>query len=85
MATWVITRLTFRQAARRKILLAAMALGALFLGVYGLGLHFIQRYIAGYTTDKRLIMRNEAYNFMALAALYVVKYLLTMMTVLTSV
>jgi len=85
MATWVITRLTFRQAARRKILLAALALGALFLGVYGLGLYFIQRDMAGYTTGQRLIMRNEAYNFMALAGLYVVNFLFTMMTVLTSV
>jgi len=42
-ATLVIAELTFREAARRKILLAALVLGLVFLTVYGFGFNFVQR------------------------------------------
>ena len=41
MSTFTIARLTFLEAARRKILLAALLLGLLFLIIYGLGFHFL--------------------------------------------
>ena len=41
MRTFVIARLTFREAARRRVLLAAMIFGLLFLGVYGFGVYSI--------------------------------------------
>jgi Cu-processing system permease protein len=70
LATWVIARLTLREAASRKILWAALWLGLAFLALYGVGTYFIQR---------------EIYNFLAMAGLYVVNFLVVMMTVLTSV
>ena len=39
----VIARLTYREAIRRKIVLAALLLGLAFLLIYGLGFYFIQR------------------------------------------
>ena len=39
MRVWVITELTLREAARRKILRAALLLGLAFLTLYSLGLH----------------------------------------------
>jgi Cu-processing system permease protein len=84
MATWVIiARLTFREAARRKILWAALILGVAFLVLYGVGVYFIQREIMHENTAQPF--RREMYNFLAMAGLYVVNFLIVMMTVLTSV
>ncbi len=84
MATFIIARLTFHEASRRRILLAALLLGVLFLIIYGLGLYFIHREelrnpMGGPAT------RAEIYNFLLLAGLYVVNFLTVMLTVLTSV
>jgi len=83
MATWVIARLTFREAASRKILWAALILGVAFLVLYGVGVYFIQREIVRENTAP--LFRREMYNFLAMAGLYVVNFLVVMMTVLTSV
>ena len=41
MGVWVIAELTLREAARRKILWAALLLGLAFLTLYGFGLHLM--------------------------------------------
>jgi ABC-type transport system involved in multi-copper enzyme maturation permease subunit len=84
MATFTIARLTFHEAARRRILLAALLLGILFLVIYGLGLHFI-RLEETRNPIPSVTTRNEIFNFLLLAGLYVVNFLTVMMTVLTSV
>jgi ABC-type transport system involved in multi-copper enzyme maturation permease subunit len=83
MATLVIARLTFHEAMRRKILLAALLLGLAFLAIYGLGFAFIQRDLA--RGSRSLIELNEVRNFQLMAGLYVVNFLFVMMTVLSSV
>ncbi len=83
MAIWVIARLTLREAARRKILWAALILGLAFLALYGVGVYLIQREILQERTAANFI--REMYNFLAMAGLYVVNFLVVMMTVLTSV
>ncbi len=40
-AIWILTKLTFREAMRRRIMLAGLVLGISFLIIYSLGLHFI--------------------------------------------
>jgi Cu-processing system permease protein len=80
-----IARLTFHEAARRKILLAALLLGVLFLVVYTLGFHFIIRDIEANFSNARLLEMNEIRNFLLMAGIYVVNFLTAMMTVLTSV
>ncbi len=85
MATWVIARLTFLEAARRKILLAALVLGLVFLVVYGLGFYYIQQEFERNPNGPPMLARREILSFLMLAGLYVVNFLTVMMAVLTSV
>jgi ABC-type transport system involved in multi-copper enzyme maturation permease subunit len=85
MSTYIIARLTFLEAARRKILLAALLLGLAFLIVYGLGFHYIMVEIEEQMGNSRLLQLNEIRNFLLMAGMYVVNFLTVMMTVLTSV
>jgi ABC-type transport system involved in multi-copper enzyme maturation permease subunit len=79
-----IARLTFLEAARRRVLLAAFGLGVAFLIVYAIGFHFISIQMEDATRNTPLAL-NEARNFLMLAGLYAVNFLTVMMTVLTSV
>lgn len=83
MTTLIIARLTFREAARRRILLAALVLGILFLIIYGLGFHFMNNEIVRESTP--VLQQNEIRNFLFMAGMYVVNFLTVMMSVLTSV
>ncbi|MBN1877402.1 MAG: ABC transporter permease subunit [Anaerolineae bacterium] len=83
--TFTIARLTFREAARRKILLAALLLGVLFLGVYGAGLYFTNQDVMRSPQANKPVVTAQIYNFLALSGLYVVNFLFVMITVLTSV
>ncbi|MDI6695527.1 MAG: ABC transporter permease subunit [Anaerolineales bacterium] len=85
MNSITIAKLTFREASRRKILLAALLLGALFLTIYGLGYHFIIRDTTESFGEDRKFMINQVSNFLLMAGMYVVNMLTAMMTVLTSV
>jgi ABC-type transport system involved in multi-copper enzyme maturation permease subunit len=80
-----IAVLTFREAARRKILLAALLLGLAFLIVYALGFHFITIEIEKDVEDIQMIELNQIRNFLLMAGMYVVNFLAAIMTVLTSV
>ena len=84
MAIWVIARLTLHEAARRKILWAAFILGLAFLILYAVGVYFIQRELAQNPPGPAAATR-EIYSFLTMAGLYVVNFLVVMMTVLTSV
>jgi ABC-type transport system involved in multi-copper enzyme maturation permease subunit len=84
MATvYIITRLTIHEAYRRKILWAALALGVLFLVIFGLGFYFIQKEVE--INPMNTIARSQMYNFLLMAGLYVVNFLTIAMSVLTSV
>jgi ABC-type transport system involved in multi-copper enzyme maturation permease subunit len=85
VTTLTIARLSFREAARRRILLAALLLGLLFLAVYGLGFHFIMREVEKDIDSMRMLEINQIRNFLLMAGMYVVTFLTAMMTVLTSV
>ncbi len=86
MTVWVITRLTFREAARRKILLAALVLGLLFLAIYAIGFYLIRQEMLHNTLGpQQSLMTHEMSNFLVMAGLYTVNFLTVMMTVLTSV
>jgi len=81
----VIARLTFREAARRKILLGALLLGLVFLLVYGLGIYFIQQDLVEHEQYLKRVVAVPIYNFLVLSGLYVVNFLTLALTVLTSV
>jgi len=85
MSTFTIARLTFLEAARRKILLAALLLGLLFLIIYGLGFHFIIVEVEKSVGNNNLLQLNEIRNFLLMAGMFVVNFLTSIMIVLTSV
>jgi len=85
MSAFVIARLTFQEAARRRILFAALSLGILFLIVFGTGLNFIVKEMNEATRGPGVLQQNEVFSFLLMAGLYVVNFLTIMMTVLTSV
>lgn len=85
MSVLTIARLTFQEAARRRILLAALLLGIAFLVIYAIGFHYISIELEDPETGPGMLQRNEIHNFLFMAGLYAVNFLTIMMTVLTSV
>ncbi len=81
--TLVMARLTFSEAARRKILLCAFIMGLLFLAIYSFGFLYIN--IEAQREHVPAIALREMRNFLVTAGLYVVNFLTIMMTVLVSV
>ena len=80
----IIARLTFFEAARRRILLAALVLSIAFLIVYGIGFNYIHIDLVRESGGRFLVVQ-EVHNFLTLAGLYAVNFLTIMMTGLTSV
>lgn len=86
MAALVVARLTFIEAMRRRILLAAALLGLAFLVLYGVGFFFMQRegpYVA-MSGPRAAMYRVGLFNFLTLAGLYVVNFLSIAMAALVS-
>ncbi|MFQ5407852.1 MAG: ABC transporter permease subunit [Anaerolineales bacterium] len=81
---WVIARLTVREAVRRRIVWAALGLGLVFLALFGLGFRAILLEVSADEFTSRIGM-SEFFNFFMMAGLYVVNFLMVMMSVLTSV
>ena len=85
MTTLVIARLTFREAGRRKILLAALVLGLIYLAIYAVGFYYVDQETTKSQIGPGLLELNQIRNFLFMAGLYVVNFLTAMMAVLTSV
>jgi ABC-2 type transport system permease protein len=72
-----------REAARRRVLWAALVIGVGVLALFGLALHFqMQDFVARGTIP---FMRYQIFSAMEIIALYVVDLLAVLMTILTSV
>ncbi len=85
MRTLVIARLTFLEAVRRRILLAAFLLGVAFLILYGTGFYMMHRDVAVPTSNEAGAMFAAGlYSFLALAGLYAVNFLSIAMGALVS-
>jgi hypothetical protein len=82
MALWIIAGMTFREAARKKILWTAVIAGLGFLGVFGIGLHYqMADSIAGSMPP---FLRYQILSGMLMIGLYTVDLLAVVMTILTS-
>ncbi|MFQ5595957.1 MAG: ABC transporter permease [Anaerolineae bacterium] len=79
-----ITRLTFLEARRRRLLWAVALMGLIFLGLFALGFYFVHREISR-ASGNDISSLFEATDFFLLAGLYVVNFLMIMLAVLTSV
>jgi len=80
--TLTIAKLTFREASRRKILLAGLLLGLAFLLVFGLGFHFVMLEFERQFGANDSLELPQVKNFLMMAGIYVVNFLTVMMTVL---
>lgn len=85
MTIFVIARLTFREASRRRILLAALILGLVYLAIYGIGYYYVDQETTSSQFGPGILELNQIRNFLFMAGLYVVNFLTVMMAVLTSV
>ena len=85
MTTLVLARLTFREAGRRKILLAALVLGLIYLAIYAVGFYYVDQEMTRSQIGPGLMELKQIRNFLFMAGLYVVNFLTVMMAVLTSV
>src|SRR5690349_5273266 len=83
MGVWIMAGVTFREAARKKMLWMALAAGAAFLLLFGTGLHFQSKELRAHGTSP--ILRREIAFTMLTMGLYAVDLLAVLMTILTSV
>jgi ABC-type transport system involved in multi-copper enzyme maturation permease subunit len=85
---WVLARLTFREASRRRIVLTGLVLGILFLLFFSIGFRMISNEVAndGLTRPDVMarVMQNEMSSFMLNAGLYAVAFLSVAMGALLS-
>ncbi len=85
MRTFIIARLTFLEAVRRRILLAGFLLGVAFLILYGSGFTLMRNEVvlpAGDSTSK--LFSTGLYSFLTMAGLYAVNFLAIAMGALIS-
>lgn len=83
MGTWIIARLTFREASRRKIALTGFLLGLAFILLFSVGFFYINRERLNMPFQSSITM--EAYsNTITLAGLYVVNFLIVVMAALVT-
>jgi ABC-type transport system involved in multi-copper enzyme maturation permease subunit len=76
-----ITWLTFHEARRRKMVLAALAMGGVFLVLFGLGFSLITRSL----NQANQFQLQLNYNLLLMAGLYVVHFLTIMLAIFASV
>ena len=78
-AILILANLTFREAIRRRIVLAGLALGLSFLVIYSIGLNFILIEVRQETLRElsagRNIMNVEMQNWFLMAGLYAITFL----------
>src|SRR5215212_10193063 len=78
-----ITWLTFHEARRRRMVLAALVMGGLFLLLYGLGVALIDKNLQ--EEQNSAIQMRFGYNLLLIAGLYVVHFLTVMLAIFASV
>ena len=74
---WTVTVNTLREAARKRVLLAALLFGAAFLVLFGIGVAAIWRDILEHG-PMSLVQRRVFLNFVVMAGLYAVNFLTVM-------
>lgn len=83
MAFWTIAGMTFREAARKKILWTALIAGLGFFVVFGIGLHYQMADFARGSIPP--FLQYQIVSGMLMIGLYTVDLLAVVMTILTSV
>ncbi len=81
MGAWIMAGVTFREAARKRILWMALAAGFGFLALFGTGLYFSLKDLG---SRPNLLIVRTALNGLLMVGLYAVDTLAVVMTVMTS-
>jgi Cu-processing system permease protein len=86
--TWIVARMTFREAIRRRIVLTGLVLGILFLIIFSIGFRMIYTTINAEMTEAADVLervwQSEAANFFLQVGLYAVAFLSVAMGALLS-
>jgi ABC-type transport system involved in multi-copper enzyme maturation permease subunit len=82
MGAWIMAGITFREAARKRVLWMALAAGAAFLSLFGTGLYFQLKDLKPHTN---LLLERQGVGALLMVGLYAVDLMAVVMTVLTSV
>jgi ABC-type transport system involved in multi-copper enzyme maturation permease subunit len=82
MGAWIMAGVTFREAARKKVLWMALAAGAAFLSLFATGLYFQLKDLRPHTN---LILERQGVSALLMVGLYAVDLMAVVMSVLTSV
>ena len=80
--TLLIARLTWLETRRRKIALAALVCGLLFLAVFGSAMYFGFRHVAAQEGASNPVEMRIAATVLTVAGLYVVNFLVTAVAIL---
>ena len=83
MGAWVMAGVTFREAARKKLLLMALLAGVAFIALFSLGMHFQVKDL--HTRHVAPLIAQEALRAFLMVGLYAVDLIAVVMTALTSV
>ena len=78
MGMWVMAVVTFREAARKKVLWMALVAGAGFLALFSTGMHFQARDVHLHNT----VIRHQVLNTFLMVGLYAADLLTVLMTIL---
>ena len=85
---WILARMTFHEAIRRRIVLTGLVLGILFLVIFSVGFRMISREVMNDGENRPALMahamQNEMSSFMLNAELYAVAFLSVAMGALLS-
>lgn len=79
-SSWIVARMTFQEAIRRRIVLTGLILGILFLILFSVGSYMISTEIERETLAEggaayQNVMQTEMSNFLLMAGLYAVTFL----------
>jgi ABC-2 type transport system permease protein len=80
----IIAHLTIHEAMRRRVLTAALIVGGAFLGLFGVGLHFMMREL-GHSHGLTIVERRVMLNGLTLAGLFAASRLIVITAVLLPV
>jgi Cu-processing system permease protein len=80
MGAWIMAGMTFREAARKKVLWMALAAGFAFLALFGTALHYQVKDLP----RANPVIRHQLPNAMLMVGLYAVDLLAMVITVLAS-
>jgi ABC-type transport system involved in multi-copper enzyme maturation permease subunit len=80
---WIIARITFKEAARKKVLLMALIAGGAFLALFGTAMHF--QAISFRERNVAPFLARQISSGILTMGMYAVNFLIVAMTVLTSV